>query len=68
MAQQYDKEFKVNAVHLVSEQGKKRTFDYIEIWYDRERIHSSIAYVSPAECERRYLQKAQSQASRRMIV
>ena len=26
-------------------------FDYIEIFYNRQRRHSSLGYLSPHECE-----------------
>jgi transposase InsO family protein len=26
-------------------------FEYIESWYNRERIHSSIGYITPQQCE-----------------
>lgn len=29
-------------------------FDYIEVWYNRCRRHSSLAYLSPEAYERRY--------------
>jgi transposase InsO family protein len=29
-------------------------FDYIECFYNRERIHQSLGYLTPAEVERRY--------------
>ncbi len=45
------------------EQAIKRIFEYIEVWYNRERIHSSIGYLSPAEYERRYSQLLQTKAS-----
>jgi transposase InsO family protein len=28
--------------------------DYIEVFYNQKRIHSSIGYLPPAERERRY--------------
>ena len=31
---------------------KLATFRYIEVWYNRQRRHSALAYVSPAEFER----------------
>jgi putative transposase len=34
--------------------GKDLAFDYIEVFYNQQRRHSSIAYVAPAEFERRY--------------
>jgi putative transposase len=34
--------------------GKDLAFDYIEVFYNQRRRHSSIGYVAPAEHERRY--------------
>ena len=34
--------------------GKDQAFDYIEVFYNQHRRHSSIGYVAPAEHERRY--------------
>ena len=34
--------------------GKDLAFDYIEMFYNQHRRHSSIGYVAPAEHERRY--------------
>ncbi len=33
-------------------EAKRQLFDYIEVFYNRQRMHSSIGYVSPAEFER----------------
>ena len=33
-------------------------FEYIEVWYNRQRIHSSLGYQSPMEYERAALQAA----------
>jgi transposase InsO family protein len=33
------------------EQAKRSIFEYIEIFYNRERLHSSIGYLSPVEFE-----------------
>ena len=38
------------------EDAKKRIFEYIESWYNGERIHSSIEYMAPVEFERKYIQ------------
>jgi len=35
-------------------EAKEKTFDYIEVFYNQRRIHSSIGYVSPADFERRH--------------
>jgi putative transposase len=32
-------------------EAKRQLFDYIEIFYDRKRMHSSLGYVSPAQFE-----------------
>ena len=37
------------------EEAKKAIFEFIEVWYNRERRHSSLGYKSPAEFERRAL-------------
>ncbi len=37
------------------EVARQEVFDYIEVWYNRQRRHSSLGYVSPAEFERRAL-------------
>ena len=29
-------------------------FEYIEVWYNRQRLHSSLGYLSPAVFEQRY--------------
>ena len=31
--------------------AKLAIFQYIESWYNRRRIHSSIGYISPQKCE-----------------
>ena len=33
------------------EQAKQSTFQYIEIFYNRQRLHSAIGYLSPVELE-----------------
>jgi putative transposase len=34
------------------EEARRAVFDYIEVWYNRQRRHSSLGYKSPAEFER----------------
>jgi putative transposase len=33
------------------EEAKKSVFEYIEVWYNRKRIHSSIGYMTPVQYE-----------------
>ena len=35
-------------------------FEYIEVFYNRERTHSTLKYVSPLQFEQRYLISSQS--------
>jgi putative transposase len=47
--------FKVEAIHGTHfsnrEKAKRHIFDYIEVYYNRYRLHSSIGYLSPTEFE-----------------
>ena len=40
------------------EEARAAIFEYIEVWYNRQRRHSSLGYVSPAEYEQ-HLQRTQ---------
>lgn len=33
--------------------AKEKAFDYIEVFYNQQRRHSSLGYISPADFERR---------------
>ena len=39
-------------------EAKGKVFDYIEVFYNRSRIHSATDYLSPAEYEEKYRQAA----------
>ena len=41
-------------------QARQAVFEYVEVWYNRLRRHSSLGYLSPAEFERRALQSSTS--------
>ena len=51
----YHASLKKEEVHLVTyydfNAAKLAIFEYIESWYNRIRIHSSIGYISPQKCE-----------------
>ena len=38
------------------EQAKTAVFEYIEIWYDRKRLHSALGYKTPVEIESEFRQ------------
>lgn len=38
-------------------EAKEAIFDYIEVFYNRQRRHSTLGYLSPAEFERRFYSK-----------
>ena len=42
------------------EAARQEVFEFIEVWYNRQRRHSSLGYVSPEEFERRALQASAS--------
>jgi transposase InsO family protein len=51
----------VNRCHFATRDvARQEVFAYIEVWYNRQRRHSSLGYVSPAEFERRALQSSAS--------
>ncbi len=39
------------------DQARAAVFAYIEGWYNRQRRHSSLGYVSPAEYERQTMEQ-----------
>ena len=53
---------KVELVHRrkfkTREEARLAIFEYIEVWYNRERIHSSLDYQTPVEYEAMQLNKA----------
>ena len=36
------------------EEARRDIFEYIEVFYNRQRLHSSLGYKSPAEFESEY--------------
>ena len=38
-------------VFATRDEAQAATFEYIEIWYNRQRRHSSLGYVSPEQFE-----------------
>ena len=46
-----------NKVFATREEAKKAIFEYIELFYNRKRRHSSLGYLSPLEYEKLNLTK-----------
>jgi transposase InsO family protein len=45
-------------------QARRAVFDFVEVFYNRQRLHSSLGYVSPAEYEARKVhQRVSAQAA-----
>ncbi len=40
--------------YLTRQEAKQDTFKYIELFYNRQRRHASLGYISPAEFEKKY--------------
>jgi transposase InsO family protein len=51
-----DARCRLNATWATRDDARRAIFRYIETWYNRERRHSTLDYVSPARYEER-LQK-----------
>ena len=45
------KELVHQARYATRAQAKQAIFEYIEVFYNRERLHSSLGYLSPSEFE-----------------
>ena len=50
---------KVEAIHeerfATRQEAKKQVFEYIEIYYNRKRLHSGLGYLSPETFEQRHV-------------
>jgi transposase InsO family protein len=50
---------KVEAVHgercMIRAEAKQQVFDYIEVYYNRKRLHSKLGCLSPEAFELKYL-------------
>ena len=46
---------KIEAIHgerfVIRQKAKDHVFDYIEVYYSRKRLHSSLEYLSPETFE-----------------
>ncbi|MCG3719076.1 IS3 family transposase [Aliarcobacter butzleri] len=61
VAESFFHSLKIELVHhevfLTRSQANEKIFEYIEIFYNRKRIHSSNNYMSPSEFEDKMLQR-----------
>jgi transposase InsO family protein len=58
-AESFFHSLKVELVHRrkfkTRQEAMQAIFEYIEVWYNRERLHSSLGYRTPVEYERAHL-------------
>jgi putative transposase len=58
-AESFFHSLKVELVHQrefeTREEAMRAIFEYIEVWYNRERLHSSLGYQSPVQYELAHL-------------
>lgn len=47
-----------HTVFTTRAQAKLAVFEYLEVWYNRERKHSTLGYLTPCQYENFFLQKA----------
>lgn len=43
-------------VYSTRAQARQSIFEYIEVWYNRQRRHSALGYSSPETFEKRYFE------------
>jgi transposase InsO family protein len=46
----------VTGVYSTRAQARQAIFEYIEVWYNRQRRHSALGYTSPEAFEKRYFE------------
>lgn len=61
MTESFFHSLKVKLIHEAKsktrEEAKAAIFEYIEVFYNRERIHSTLGYCTPEQFEENYLGK-----------
>lgn len=50
------KELVHQADYRTRPEARQSLFEYIEVFYNQQRLHSALGYLSPVEYERQYQQ------------
>jgi len=37
------------------DEARRAIFEYIEVWYNRQRRHSSLGYITPEQARQRFM-------------
>ena len=53
-------EYRADSSLATQKEAKEQIFEYIEVFYNRQRLHSSNGNMSPLEYERLYFKKLQA--------
>lgn len=66
-AESFFSTLKNELIHLrrfkTREGAKQAIFEYIEVYYNRQRRHSSLGYLTPLEFNRQFMKKEASEAA-----
>jgi len=52
-------EYRANSSLPIQKEAREQLFEYIEVFYNRQRLHSSNGNISPSEYERLYFERGQ---------
>ncbi len=57
-----------NTIFATRDEAKKAIFTFIEVYYNRKRLHASLGYMSPADCEKQEKEKRRCSLGKTLFV